>query len=88
MPEPPSNAARDAVAIVGMHGRFPGAPDLDAFWRNLRDGVESLTRLSDDQLRAAGVDEETLSDPDFVRVGRLLEDVDAFDARFFGYSAR
>ena len=30
------------IAIVGMAGRFPGAIDIDAFWRNLRDGVESI----------------------------------------------
>ncbi|MFJ3671365.1 type I polyketide synthase [Streptomyces sp. NPDC090106] len=30
------------VAVIGMAARFPGAPDLDAFWRNLRDGVCSV----------------------------------------------
>jgi acyl transferase domain-containing protein len=30
------------IAIVGMAGRFPGADNVEAFWRNLRDGVESI----------------------------------------------
>jgi acyl transferase domain-containing protein len=34
------------IAIIGMSDRFPGAPDLDAFWRNLRDGVESVIFFS------------------------------------------
>jgi acyl transferase domain-containing protein len=31
------------IAVIGMAGRFPGAPTLDAFWDNLRRGVESIT---------------------------------------------
>ena len=38
------------IAIIGMAGRFPKAPDLDAFWRNLRDGVESIVPLTDEEL--------------------------------------
>ena len=44
-----------AIAIVGMAGRFPGAPTLDHFWQNVATGTESITVLSRDQLRAAGV---------------------------------
>jgi acyl transferase domain-containing protein len=36
----------EPIAVIGMAGRFPGARDLDQFWRNLRDGVESITRFS------------------------------------------
>ncbi|MCC6989610.1 MAG: hypothetical protein IT181_11465, partial [Acidobacteria bacterium] len=36
----------DAIAVVGMAGRFPGAPDLAAFWRNLREGRESIQCFS------------------------------------------
>ena len=44
------------IAIVGMAGRFPGAPSLEAFWQNLAGGVESIAMLSDDELIARGVD--------------------------------
>ena len=43
------------LAILGMSGRFPGAGCLEDFWRNLRDGVESISVLSDSELDAAGV---------------------------------
>ena len=46
----------DGIAIVGMAGRFPGAPDVDTFWSNLCAGVESVRSFSDDELRAAGAD--------------------------------
>ena len=45
----------EAIAIIGMAGRFPGARDLDQYWANLRDGVESTTIFTDEQLLAAGV---------------------------------
>jgi len=76
------------IAIVGMAGRFPGAPDVDAFWRNIRDGVESVTVFSDDELRARGVPERALADPDYVKAGVLFDGLDRFDAGFFGYSPR
>ena len=50
-----------------MVGRFPGAPDLDALWRNVRDGVESITFFGDEQLQAAGVDAQTLKSPNYVK---------------------
>ena len=46
------------IAIIGMAGRFPGAPDLATYWRNLRDGVESITPVSDAELAASGVPTE------------------------------
>lgn len=76
------------IAIVGMAGRFPGAGDIDAFWRNIRDGVESVTRFGDETLRARGVAAETLADAAYVKAGVVLEGMDRFDAGFFGYSPR
>ena len=73
----------EAVAIVGMALRVPGAACLDEFWENLRDGVESTTFFNDDQLRSAGVSESALSDPDFVKAFGLLKGADLFDNEFF-----
>lgn len=73
----------NAVAIIGMAGRFPGANDLDTFWRKLRDGVESIDTITDDELRQAGVDEATLADPHYVKVAALLQGMEMFDAEFF-----
>lgn len=84
-----SNADRgNAIAIVGMGGRFPGANDLGGFWRNIRGGVESLEAFSDADLDAARVDASVRRNPRYVRKGTVLDGVDLFDASFFGYSPR
>ncbi|WP_170158697.1 non-ribosomal peptide synthetase/type I polyketide synthase [Micromonospora noduli] len=77
-----------AIAVVGMALRVPGAATLDAFWSNLRDGVESLTTLDDADLIADGVAPEEFNHPDYVRALGVLDDPAGFDARFFGFSAR
>ncbi|WP_217211487.1 type I polyketide synthase [Streptomyces sp. AC550_RSS872] len=76
------------IAIVGMAGRFPGARDLDEFWANVRDGVESISFFTDEQLLAAGASSDHLDQPNFVRAGACLPGIDTFDAEFFGYTAR
>ena len=76
------------VAVVGMAGRFPGAETLDEFWANLRGGVESITWFTDDELRAAGVPDELLANPAYVKGLGMLKDIERFDAAFFGYSPR
>ena len=54
MNEQDKNFAAPSIAVVGMAGRFPGARNLTEFWRNLRDGVESISVLDDAHLLAAG----------------------------------
>ncbi|MFH9990910.1 SDR family NAD(P)-dependent oxidoreductase [Streptomyces luteogriseus] len=76
------------IAVIGMAGRFPGAPDLERFWSNLRDGVESVAFFEDSELLAAGVPEAEFSRPGYVRAGARAEGVDLFDAEFFGYTPR
>lgn len=78
----------DGVAVIGYGGRFPGAPDADALWTNLRQGVESITFFTRDELLAAGVDPALLAQPNYVRAAAVLDDVESFDAAFFGYSPR
>jgi acyl transferase domain-containing protein len=78
----------DDVAVVGMALRFPGADSPEEFWDNLLAGRESLVEISEEQLRAAGVSESTLADPDYVRVRPLLRDPDLFDAEHFGLTPR
>jgi acyl transferase domain-containing protein len=82
------NQAVLEVAVIGMAGRFPGADSVDAFWRNLRSGVESIRDLSEDELRADGVDGATLADPRLVRRAADLKGADLFDAGLFGFTPR
>ncbi|MFN7984970.1 MAG: type I polyketide synthase, partial [Vicinamibacterales bacterium] len=83
-----SSPRQDAIAIVGIAGRFPGATSLDDFWRVIRDGVEVLEPVSDDDLDRAGVDPSLRSNPRYVRAGTFLAGADLFDANFFGLSPR
>jgi acyl transferase domain-containing protein/thioesterase domain-containing protein/acyl carrier protein len=76
------------IAIIGMAGRFPGAADLAAFADRLRHGVESMRRLTPDELAAGGESRSRLADPAYVPVAAPLEDIDQFDAAFFGMSPR
>ena len=77
-----------AVAVVGMACRFPGARDVEEFWRNLRAGTESVSFFKDEELRAAGVGPELLARTDYVRANAVVAEADGFDAGFFGYTPR
>ncbi|WHZ21724.1 MAG: polyketide synthase module [Nitrospira sp.] len=76
------------IAVIGMAGRFPGAPDLAAYWRNVRDGVESLSLLSEQDLTEAGVPESLRRNPHYVRMRGIMDGIDLFDAGFFGVTPR
>jgi acyl transferase domain-containing protein len=78
----------EGIAIVGMAGRFPGARDLEEYWRNLRDGVESISFFSPEEVAAAGVPAYLLSAPNYVCAAGVLDGVELFDASFFGFSPR
>ena len=84
----PTSADRMSVAIVGLAGRFPGAANVDVFWRNVAAGVRSIRGFSDEQLLAAGVDPALLRHPRYVKAGTIIEGIDEFDADFFGYPPR
>ncbi|WP_374567988.1 amino acid adenylation domain-containing protein [Ideonella sp.] len=79
----PGERPRHAVAIVGMVGRFPGAENLDELWRNLCNGVESISFFAPEEL-GPGIDPQLRNDPDYVRARGLIEGADRFDAAFFG----
>jgi len=76
------------IAIIGMSGRFPGAKNLDQYWENLKNGVESILFFSDEELKNGGIDPELLKEPGYVKTaGGVMEDQNReyFDAFFFGY---
>ena len=78
----------DAIAIIGMAGRFPGARNLEEFWNNLKAGVESISFFSDHEVESLGLYGALLKDPRLVKAAGVLDDVDLFDASFFGFSPR
>ena len=83
-----SQDLNESIAIIGMVGRFPGAADLETFWKNLEEGKESITFFSDEELLSQGVAPSLLQDPAYVKAGGVLEGVELFDASFFGYTPK
>jgi phthiocerol/phenolphthiocerol synthesis type-I polyketide synthase E len=76
------------VAIIGISCRFPGAKNHREFWNNLRDGVESISFLSDVELEPSIIDPADFKDPNYVKAASMLDDIQSFDATFFGVSPR
>jgi acyl transferase domain-containing protein len=79
-------ADENSVAIIGMAGRFPGALDVDAYWKHLDQGDECISvfdteELDPDSRRLAG-------QPQFVMAGGVVPDIDLFDAELFRMSAQ
>ncbi len=83
-----SDKIRDSdVAIVGMTCRFPGADTIERFWHNLREGVETTTFFSDQDLLAAGVDPALVEERHYVKAGQILPGVELFDAELFNFTS-
>ncbi|MDJ0820361.1 MAG: SDR family NAD(P)-dependent oxidoreductase, partial [Paracoccaceae bacterium] len=83
------NAAGDTdIAVVGMAAHLPGAADIAAYWRNLRDGVSSIRKLSEEALREAGEDPGLMRHRDYVPYAAPLDGFELFDAEFFGLSPK
>ena len=75
------------VAIISMAGRFPGANDLEAYWKVLAEGRETTSFFSKDELDVS-IPEEIKNDPDYVKARGIIDDADKFDAEFFGFNPR
>ena len=71
----------EGIAVIGMSIRFPGAPTIAQYWDNLRNGVESISEFSHDELLASGVPEAMINQPGFVPAGAVLDDIDLFDGK-------
>lgn len=78
----------ESIAIIGMECRVPGARDPEQLWQNLAAGVESITFFRREELIAEGVPPELVDSPSYVPAAGILEDVELFDASFFGMSPR
>jgi acyl transferase domain-containing protein len=78
----------EGIAIIGMAGRFPGASTTEQFWQNLRDGMESVSFFSAQELESSGIDLALLSNPKYVNATAVLEDIEWFDAAFFGVNPK
>ena len=77
-----------AIAIIGMSARYPGARDVQTLWKNVCNGTSSITRFTDADLPATGVSPAMLARPAYVRAAGVVDDIELFDAAFFGINPR
>ena len=69
-----------------MAGRFPGAENIDEFWHNLKNGIETVSFFSEKELKDTNESAWVLKDPNYVKARGTLEFRNFFDASFFGYA--
>lgn len=77
---------QNGIAIIGMSGRFPKAKNVREFWKNICNGVDCISTYTDDELRRYGISESILADERYVKAKGEMEEIDMFDAQFFGYT--
>ncbi|WP_052094128.1 type I polyketide synthase [Colwellia psychrerythraea] len=76
------------IAVIGMSGRFPDAANIDEFWQNISSGLESIQTFEDQQLLDCGASVSALNDPNYVKLGSLVEGMADFDAKYFSFTPR
>ena len=76
------------IAIIGLSGRFPGARTIEQFWQNLKNGVESISFFSEQELLEQGNDPRQIREPNYVPAKGFVADLDGFDATFFEYTPK
>lgn len=81
-----SEISKSDIAVIGLAGKFPGADNIDTFWKNILVGKESLTHFNDEELIASGIDAELLAHPNYIKVKGFLDEVEYFDSAFFDYT--
>ena len=81
-----TSLASGGIAVIGIAARMPGARNYREFWRNLANGVESVSWFTEEELAAAGVSKGIYGASDYVPAAAVLDDFDRFDASFFGYN--
>jgi acyl transferase domain-containing protein/enoyl-CoA hydratase/carnithine racemase len=82
------HAATEPIAIVGLSGRYPESRDLQAFWRNLRDGRDCIVEVPNSRWdwRDYYSEDRAAKGRHYSKWGGFIEGVDEFDARFFNVS--
>lgn len=86
--DPTSQEFPHGIAVIGMAGRFPKAKTVDEFWESLCRGEEGVRFFTDEELEAVGVDRTLLRHPQYVKAKAILDDIDCFDAAYFGINPR
>ena len=72
------------LAVIGISGKFSGTRNIDEFWHNLKNGIETITFFSDSELEEVGISKNLLKDPNYVKAMGVVADKEYFDYSFFG----
>ena len=85
-----SSVKNEPIAIVGLSGRYPASKDLEAFWRNLRDGKDCITEIPKQRWdwQQFYSQDRTRPGAHYSKWGGFIEGVDEFDPRFFNIAPR
>jgi len=88
VPVPAGGRGVEPIAIVGMSCRFPGAPSLDAFWELLLEGKDAITEVPRERWDAEALYAKEPGTPGKMcsKWGGFIDEIDRFDAAFFGIS--
>jgi amino acid adenylation domain-containing protein len=81
--QPSEELNLDGIAIVGMSGRFPGARSVAEFWKNQLSGVEAISHFRLEDLELEG-SKAPAQQANYVPARSILDDIEMFDAEFFG----
>ncbi len=80
----------EAIAIVGMSCRVPGAENLEAFWALLERGGDGIVEIPDSRFDVGAYFDPDMDAPGkmYTRKAGLIEGIDHFDPQFFAISPR
>ena len=81
-----SHYGDNAIAVVGMACKFPGADSIDEFWHLLTQGTSMMSEMPEDRFLTKGL--RRTPDGKFCFLGNFVRDIQAFDHRFFKKSSR
>lgn len=76
------------IAVIGLSCQFPGADNVETFWNNLVSGVESIQHFSKEELEADGISKNITENSNYVKSKGILNNIDKFDASFFGFNPK
>ena len=83
-----NNYSGTEIAIIGISGRFPSAGSVETFWNNLSQGKECVQFFNEKELQTNAIDQSLINNPNYIKAKAQIDDVDMFDAQFFGYTPR
>ncbi|HYJ85578.1 MAG TPA: SDR family NAD(P)-dependent oxidoreductase, partial [Pyrinomonadaceae bacterium] len=85
-----ATTTKEPIAIIGMSGLMPQSEDLEAFWHHLEEGHDLITEIPSQRWdwKAYFGNPTEEANKTNIKWGGFIDDVDKFDARFFGISRR